>query len=258
LSRHGHRFYLTAPIDVGTHLTLPDDQSRQIGTVLRLATGDTIALFNGDGFEYFASIVRVQRSEVEVQIVRREPGILIPQPALHMALSLIKQDRFEWALQKVTELGVERVIPMTTERTVISFSVDRASQRLQRWQRIVAEAAEQSGRATVPVIDAVTSFTEVLTAVSDRQAVVLWEDEQAAGLPMLFGDARPLLLLIGPEGGFSPAEIALARKSGALTASLGPLTLRAETAAVSAAAVSLAHNLNQHVADEVVVFGRDS
>jgi 16S rRNA (uracil1498-N3)-methyltransferase len=245
LSRHGHRFYLVRPLEVGANFTLPDDQSRQVGTVLRLAPGDRIALFNGDGFEYSAAIVGIRRSAVDVQVMQREPGIVIPPPALQMALALIKQDRFEWALQKVTELGVERVIPMTAERSVISFSVDRVAQRLQRWQRIVAEAAEQSGRATIPVVDPVANFPEVMADPSDRQAVVLWEDERAVGLPTLLDDARPLRLLVGPEGGFSPAEIALAHDCGALTASLGPLTLRAETAAVAAAAITLAHNMSQ-------------
>lgn len=247
MSRRGHRFFVAQALDVGAQFTLPNDQSRQIGTVLRLALGDTIALFNGDGFEYSASIVRVQRSGVEIQVEQREPGIVIPPPALHLALALIKQDKFEWALQKVTELGVARVIPMTTERSVISFSVDRAAQRSQRWQRIVVEAAEQSGRSTVPVVDPVTSFPDVLADLTDQQAVVLWEDERTVGLQTLFGTASPLLFLVGPEGGFSLAEIALAREFGAFTASLGPLTLRAETAAVAAAAIKLAHDVSRNL-----------
>lgn len=189
----------------------------------------------------------MRRSEVAVRIERREAGIPVPAPPLHLALALIKQERFEWALQKVTELGVARLIPITTERTVISFSVDRALQRQLRWQRIAEEAAEQSGRSTVPLIEPVSSLEEVLAEESDRRVVMLWEDEQAVELLTMIDDMCPSLLLVGPEGGFSPAEIELARQRGATTASLGPLTLRAETAAVAAAAVVLAHNVSHSV-----------
>ncbi|HEX3723406.1 MAG TPA: 16S rRNA (uracil(1498)-N(3))-methyltransferase [Nitrolancea sp.] len=249
MSRHGHRFFLQRPFEVGDTVSLPGQQSRQIANVLRLAPGDVIELFNGDGYAYPATIVELRRSEVDVKIERRVAGIPIPAPPLHLALALIKQDRFEFALQKVTELGVERLIPIRTERTVISFSVDRALARQQRWQRIAEEAAEQSGRSSVPLIEPVSSLPELLAEQTDRRVVILWEDEHAIDLVRLLDDKNPLLLVVGPEGGFSSAEIDLARQSGERTASLGPLTLRAETAAMAAAAVVLAHNVSHSISN---------
>jgi len=244
LSRHGHRFYLPDTLATGMSYSLPDQTSRQIVNVLRLKPGDEIRLFSGDGSEFSAEITDVRRGIVAVRVARRDPGIAQLSPSLTVALSLIKHDRFEWALQKLTELGVDRVIPMATERTVLSFRVDRAAQRFARWQRIVVEAAEQSGRATLPAIEPATEFSDVLAVHAESRAIVLWEDEQAVDLPRLLDD-RPTLLFIGPEGGFSAAEVDLAREMGCDTASLGPLTLRAETAAVAAAAMMLAHRMNQ-------------
>lgn len=225
-------------------LALSDQASRQIVSVLRLKPGDIIRLFNGDGSEYTTEITDVRRGVVAVRIMRREPGVARLAPSLTVGLALIKHDRFEWALQKLTELGVDQVIPMATERTVLSFRVDRATQRFARWQRIVTEAAEQSGRATLPEIGPVAGIADVLAENTEAHAIVLWEDEQAVNLPRLLDD-RPTLLLIGPEGGFSAAEVDRAREWGCQTASLGPLTLRAETAAVAAAAMMLEYRMNQ-------------
>jgi 16S rRNA (uracil1498-N3)-methyltransferase len=225
-------------------LALPAQTSRQIAGVLRLKPGDGILLFNGNDSEYTAEITAVRRASVVVRITRCAPGIALLVPSLAVGLALIKHDRFEWALQKLTELGVDRVIPMTTERTVLSFRVDRATQRLARWQRIVTEAAEQSGRARLPEIGPVTALEDLLAGLPDAHTIVLWEDEQAVDLPRLFDD-RQTLLLIGPEGGFSAVEVDLARERDCETASLGSLTLRAETAAVAAAAMMLEHRMNQ-------------
>ncbi len=225
-------------------LTLSDQTARQIANVLRLKRGDQVQLFNGDGSECTAEITDVRRGSVEVRVSQREPGLIGMRPALEIGLALIKHERFEWALQKLTELGVTRVIPLTTERTVLSFRADRAAQRLERWQRIVIEASEQSGRATLPSVEPVVEFADLLAEPSAARTIVLWEDEQAYDLPRMLDD-RPTLLLVGPEGGFSAAEVDQAREMGAETASLGPLTLRAETAAVAAAAMMMAHRLTQ-------------
>lgn len=246
MSRHGHRFYVQEHLDTGVELSLPEQASRQIAHVLRLKPENDIHLFNGDGFEYTAEIMEMRRDAVVVRVVAQDSGITQLKPSLSVALALIKHDRFEWALQKLTELGADRVIPMLTERTVLSFRVDRAEQRLARWQRIVVEAAEQSGRTKLPSLEPVAELADVLSGRPGEHRIVLWEDEQAVGLPNVLSD-RPTLVLVGPEGGFSAAEVDLARKQGAETASLGPFTLRAETAATAAAAMMLAHRMSQQI-----------
>jgi 16S rRNA (uracil1498-N3)-methyltransferase len=244
LSRHGHRFYVQEPLEADRSLSLPESVARQITSVLRLIRGDEIRLFNGDGREFAADITDTGHGRVAVRVTRQVESVGRLAPPLTVALALIKHDRFEWALQKLTELGVDRVVPMTTERTVLSFRVDRTAQRLARWQRIIVEAAEQSGRATLPEIGPAIPFADVLAECAESRSILLWEEEHAVELPQLFDD-RPALLLIGPEGGFTAAEVDQARAIGAVTASLGPLILRAETAAISAAAMMLPHRTNQ-------------
>ncbi len=245
MSRHGHRFYIEQPLSVGLRLSIPEEQSRQIGHVLRLRTGDAISLFNGDGNDYVASIIEISRSTVTVEIDRCARGAELPGPPLHLALAMIKPDRFEWAMQKVTELGVARIIPMSTEFCVISLGVDREERRRQRWARIVTEASEQSGRCTVPEVTTVTPFENVIAAATNAQVVLLWEGESTAPLTaMAFDRQRPLVLMVGPEGGFSPAEIEIARGAGVKTVSLGRLILRSETAAVAAVAMMVGREIS--------------
>lgn len=211
-----------------------------------MRNGDRIELFNGDGLNYSSSIVNTGRSRVTVNIDRSDPGAELPQPPLHLALAIIKSDRFEWAVQKATELGVRRIIPMVTEYCVISLRVDREERRRQRWERIVIEASEQSGRCTVPEVTQVTSFADVIGDTSSNQPVLLWEDEPTSALTaMSFDTQRPLVILVGPEGGFSPAEIEAARGTGVSTATLGRLTLRSETAAVAAVAMLVGRDIAQ-------------
>lgn len=238
MSRHGHRFFVPEHLTEHLEVLLPANQSRQISEVLRLKNGDEIRLFNGDGSEYVAIIDSNDRATTKVTVAGSQPGISLPDPSIDLALALLKADRFEWALQKVTELGVSRIVPLVTEHSVIALRVDRAERRQKRWKRIVIEAAEQSGRCTVPEIASVSTLVDLLAEPTGHQMILLWENEQRTLLSsMQFDSMRPLLLVVGPEGGFSDAELDLATHAGAATASLGKLTLRSETAAVAATAI---------------------
>lgn len=242
MSRHGHRFYVPEPLQAGSPVTLSSEQSRQIATVLRLEAGDTVLLFNGDGREYRGAIDDLSVHATRVMIEQCEPGRPELSPPLELALALIKSDRFEWAVQKATELGIARIIPMVTEHSVISLPVGREGRKRERWEKIAVEAAEQSGRTTVPVIDEVVPLSRVVE--SDARVILLWEDEETVLLPAMSLDVgRPARLVIGPEGGLSAREVEIARRAGAATASLGPLTLRSETAAVAAISMLLAREL---------------
>ncbi len=227
----------------GSHVDLPQPVARQVSSVLRLRVGDHVGLFNGDGVEHDAVITEVLRLSVTVVIAEEIPTVALPNPPIQLALAMIKSDRFEWALQKATELGVDRIIPMVTAQTVISLRVDREERRRQRWTKIVVEAAEQCGRSTLPMIDPVTPYDVLLDSTGIRP-VVLWEDETTTPLMSLplSGDL-PVRLIVGPEGGFTVDEIGAARSVGATTVSLGRLTLRAETAAVAAVAILVGRDL---------------
>jgi 16S rRNA (uracil1498-N3)-methyltransferase len=194
--------------------------------------------------DYDAVITEPGSHQTRVEIKCCVPGVALPGPPVELALAMVRSDRFEWALQKATELGVDRVIPVSAERSVLSLQVGRDKPRYARWMKIAIEAAEQSGRSTVPLIDPVASFVDAVDTQGTAHVVVLWEDEGSVLLPTLTLDyTRPVRLVIGPEGGFTDEEVDVARRCGATTASLGPLMLRSETAAVAALAMLLSRKI---------------
>ncbi len=236
-----HRFFVATPLAAGD-VDLPSQIGHQVGSVLRLRPGDPIVLFDGSGGEWTAELIAVGRRGVRARLVdqaypRREPALRVT-----LCQALLKADRFEWVLQKGTELGVSAFQPLLTRRTVAGggSSDGPGGARSARWQRIVTEAAEQSGRCFVPTVAAPVAFA---AALDDGPATVLcWEAERrhgfAAALAHAAGAGRgSVRLMIGPEGGFEPAEAEAALAAGAHPASLGRRILRSETAAL--AAVSL-------------------
>lgn len=243
------RFLLSGvALTSGGELTLPDEIAHQARDVLRLGPGDTLCLLDGVGGEYPAEIVRISRREVTARVGAREEGL--PQPAvrLTLCLGLLKATRFEWALQKGTELGVATFQPLLTERAVAATEEFGAAKR-RRYERILAEALEQCGGAWLPALTAPHTLAEALaSAPADAICLIPWEEEAASPLTeTLVSEAArhtsaadpEVWLFIGPEGGFSAREVAQAREAGALAVTLGPRILRAETAAIVAAALAL-------------------
>lgn len=228
-----HRFFVETALQIGEEVALPADKARQIKSVLRLRPGDEVALFNGDGNDYTARLIGSPGGGL-VEIVGSRPARSSGPPELSLALALIKADKFDWVVQKATELGVVRFIPLESANAVVSLRVDRARQRLDRWRRIAIEAAEQSGRATIPVFEPVTTFDRLLEQESISDAVMLSERETARRLDQIVAaDLTRLTLLVGPEGGFSPGEVESFTQAAGRTVTLGPLILRSETAAIA-------------------------
>ena len=243
------RFLLSGvALTSGGELTLPDEIAHQARDVLRLGPGDTLCLLDGVGGRYPAEIVRISRREVTARVGAREEGL--PQPAvrLTLCLGLLKATRFEWALQKGTELGVATFQPLLTERAVAATEEFGAAKR-RRYERILAEALEQCGGAWLPALETPRTLAEALASAPAAAIILIpWEEETAAPLTATLareaarrdGVATPdVWLFIGPEGGFSAREVAQARGAGALPVTLGPRILRAETAAIVAAALAL-------------------
>lgn len=244
---HAHRFYVTETLVEGSVVTLPRDRSLQVAKVLRLRPGDEIVLFDGQDGEFPASLIEVSPEQTIASIGPWRQGRADPEPAIHLAPALLKADRFDWVVQKATELGVVGITPVITERTVISLAADRAGRRRERWQRIAMEAAEQSGRTRVPMVADPIPFANLLEQTPGAPALLFWEDEREQGLaPALSGTGGPLLALVGPEGGFTPGEVQSAVRAGARPASLGPLILRSETAAIAGVAMILARFAVEH------------
>ena len=232
-----HRFFVPRDALSENAVRLPEDVSRQIARVLRLRPRDTIALFDGSGYEWLARIDKVTHRKVVATVTQRRSPATEPTVRVTLTQALLKSDRFELVLQKAVELGVHAVQPLVCNRTV---PAQPSQSRTARWERIVREAAEQSGRVRVPAILGPTP----LQSAADPNlgaAIVLWEGERSRSLRSvlrsLCGDeACRINLIVGPEGGFEAWEVeALAAKSVA-AAGMGPRTLRAETASIAALA----------------------
>jgi 16S rRNA (uracil1498-N3)-methyltransferase len=234
-----HRFFVEAPLAAG-EIQLPPHIARQITTVLRMRPGDELILFNGTGGEWRAILTATGRTGASVDLVeQRDPQT---EPALRLTLcqAMLKADKMEWVLQKGTEIGVHTFQPLLTQRTVAG---GWSAAKLDRWNRIVVEAAEQSGRTSVPAILAPVSLPEALAQSS--RSIFCWETEGNLPFARVASHMRateplsPLTLFVGPEGGFSHEEAALARAAGAHIVSLGTRILRSETAAIAACVLAL-------------------
>ncbi len=237
-----NRFYVPPERIKQGEAIIEGPEANHLARVLRLLPGEQVRVFDGQGHEYLSRIREIDGPRVFVTL-EAEPGTnnlsVKREPPLKIILGqgMPKGEKMELIIQKGTELGVARVIPLVTERTIIRLEPDRAVKRQQRWQKVAAEAARQSQRTLIPQVDLPTSFNEVLNALPNPDTtlcLIPWEDESTCFLKPLLRQraAVPELVwvFIGPEGGFSAAEIEQARAAGVIPVSLGPRILRTETA----------------------------
>ncbi|HET9017047.1 MAG TPA: RsmE family RNA methyltransferase, partial [Thermomicrobiaceae bacterium] len=190
--------------------------------MLRLRSGDPVVLFDGGGSEFPGLIVSLTAAGVTVAVGLPRASRADPVPAITLATSLLKADRFDWVVQKATELGVARIVPLLAERTVVSFRDGQATGRVARWERIAIEAAEQSGRVIVPEVNEPLPLAMLIGEVTRQPTVVCWENEHRTSLDdVLPPDVPELLLIVGPEGGLTHDEVYRLVAAGARAASLG-------------------------------------
>jgi 16S rRNA (uracil1498-N3)-methyltransferase len=218
-------------------VVLADEDHRYLTRVLRLVVGDTVVLFDGQSVEATARITRVGPRALELRVEERRPVSASERPHVTLIQALAKGDKLDLVVQKSTELGLNRFIPVTTARAVQRLDAGQvhAMSRRARWQKIAREAARQSGRLDVPEVEAVTSLQTALSAsAKEALKLFLWEGARQTSLRAALprDPPRQIVIAIGPEGGFTVDEVELARQAGFVPAGLGPRTLRTETAAL--------------------------
>jgi 16S rRNA (uracil1498-N3)-methyltransferase len=224
----------------GDRVIVDGDAHHHLGRVLRVRPGDKVVIFDGQGTEIDAEVAEVGPKTTALVLGERRRGNTSAAPTrITLLQGLARGEKMDWIIQKTCELGVARVVPVLTGRTVAAPA--QAVTRRQRWERIAREAARQSGRADVPTIEAPTSLTAALGAIDPGELrLAFWETAGPGGCPLraaLPPAPRPTTLLVGPEGGFSAEEIGQAQSAGFITVGLGPRILRTETAAVVAVAL---------------------
>jgi 16S rRNA (uracil1498-N3)-methyltransferase len=213
-----------------------------LGRVLRLRVGDHMVLTEGGAHEYEVQITAVSGNALTANVVgeRQPPHEADVEVILYQ--SLIRANRFDLVLEKGTEIGVSRFVPVTASRSIIQGNGEPSAARSERWSRLVTEAAEQCGRGRLPRIEAPIALEDAVRGAQGLK-LVPYEDERglrlSAHLKQLTRRPTQVSLLIGPEGGFEASEIELARENGWTSVSLGPRVMRSETAAIIASALVL-------------------
>jgi 16S rRNA (uracil1498-N3)-methyltransferase len=229
--------FLAQDAQAAARLRLSEDAAHHARAVLRLRLDDPVVVFDGRGHEYDARVVDLTARAVEVAVGAARTPRAESALAVTLALAALKGDRMEWALQKAVELGVSELRPLVTARTDAAARPALQGSRDARWQRVLVGAAEQCGRAVVPRLLPTVELPTLLQATPAHAArLFFFEGAEGAGLRARQA-ARDVLAVVGPEGGFSADEVALARAQGFEVTSLGPRVLRAETAALAALSV---------------------
>lgn len=221
------------------------DEQHHLARALRKKPGDAVQFVDGVGWIYDGVLVRM-KPEIEIEIRDRRRDRETELPEVTLAPALLKGTRLDTVVEKATELGVAAILPIRSARTVAGGrpAGGPSGQRLERWRRIALSAMKQSLRARLPRIEPVTGMEDIVgTASSYDLALIAWEEEGERRLDLAAGlgaKARRVLLMIGPEGGFSGEEIAMAREAGMVTVSLGRSRLRSDTAAIAGLALLMA------------------
>ncbi|MEM6984973.1 MAG: 16S rRNA (uracil(1498)-N(3))-methyltransferase [Pseudomonadota bacterium] len=234
---HRPRVYLNERLEVGTSATLPAANCKHLLTVLRMRSGAPLDLFNGDGKTY-RSTLRVDGKKASAAVDSIEPGPPTGEP-IALALGISRGDRMDYALQKCTELGVSRIVPLITDRSNVKLARDRLPKKMQHWNNILVSASEQSGRCELPELSAPTPLSALLEHESPGFVLDPSSQHPLSGQR---GGSAARCVLVGPESGLSAEELNQASNVGWQAASLGPLILRTETAAVLAVAMLRVHD----------------
>jgi 16S rRNA (uracil1498-N3)-methyltransferase len=239
-----HRFFVPASWLEQEEVTIMGPLVHRLRNVLRLTPGSLVVLLDNSGWEHQMEITQVTTQRVEGRVVHKSLATAEPRTKITLYQALLKLSKFEGVLQRNTELGIVGFVPMITERCVVGSLDDISKVKTERWWRILIEAAELSRRGRLPTLRPAVVFpTACEDATRAGLTLIPWEEEKERSLRSVLREAeRPpfsINLLIGPEGGFTEEEVALAQSYGALPISLGPRILRAETAGLVTATAIL-------------------
>jgi len=231
-------FFIEHQLKIGEIAYILGHDAHHIINVLRLKIGDWLIISDGCGKSFRAVIKKISSKKIEVAVMN-EWKTFEKLSSVSLAFAVIKHDRTEYIIQKAVELGCIELIPFFSSRTVPKYKDSINPTKEMRWERIALEAAKQSGLPVKPVVNKSISFKTLCNNFTKYKNVFLfWEGEEKTDLKSICNEiVEPLLIIIGPEGGFSPDEIELAKRHKAMTVSLGKQILRVETAAIAALAI---------------------
>ena len=231
------RIHVDQPLALAAELALPQQAAEHVVRVLRMNAGDMLTIFNGDGYDYAATLISIGKRDVTVRIEEREQIDNESPLRLTLAQGVARGEKMDLIVQKATELGVSRIVPLFTERSEVKLDAARAEKRLLHWRAVAASACEQSGRVCVPEVTAAQTLQEWLKNLADdgAQRLALLPEGTRRARELRFSDAGGLLV-VGPEGGLGDRDVSALQDAGFQGLRLGPRILRTETAGLAALA----------------------
>ena len=236
-----HRFFIPSEWIAPPTVHLQGQIARQIKTVLRKQIGDELVVLDNSGMEWQVKITEISKEGIAAQIVNQRPAQGESTLKITLYQGTLKGQKFEWVLQKATELGVSRFVPMICERSVVN-KVDALTKKYSRWQEIIREAAEQSRRGRLPVLEPPLTLADAVKQTQSEAMIIMpWEAASGPTLKSILTrvKASHISVFIGPEGGFAEQEAALVHEAGGAVVKIGPRILRAETAGLAVCAAIL-------------------
>jgi len=237
------RLFVFQKLAIGDEIVVTGEDAHHIIRVLRLSPGDVISISDGKSEESVGIITDIDIRSTKIRIrILEQNKIKETKPFITLLQGLPKGEKFDWIIQKSTEIGVSKIVPIVTKRTVVNIAPMKLQRRMQRWNRIAEEAAKQSMRIDIPQIVELSKFEDSLKEIENNQlSIIPWEQEKNVSLKeVLRGNKKnitKIAVFIGPEGGFSFEEIEKAKQFGAVPVSLGSRILRTETAAIVACSI---------------------
>jgi len=228
------RIFQNVTLVPGASLALDANASHHLSRVLRVKQGDKLVIFNGLGGEYAATITQIDKKAVHVLISEFNPREAESPLDLCLAQGISRGEKMDYTIQKAVELGIKKIIPLFTERCTVKLDQERLNKRLEHWQAIARNSAEQSGRNRMPDILTPTTLENALPLIQADWRFVLSPHVNQKLHTIQIDKQQSVLLLIGPEGGLSEPEIELTKAHHFLPLNLGPRIMRTETAAVAA------------------------
>ncbi len=231
------RSHVDLPLTSGARITLPEDSATHLVRVLRLREGDACVLFNGDGHDYPARLVQAGKREAVVELGDAAPADNESPLRITLLQGIARGEKMDLILQKATELGVAAIMPVNGERTEVKLDAERAGKRLAHWREVAVSACEQCGRARLPDIAPPRPLEQAVQALDRDMLRLILDPEAIDRLATLAAPASMrIAIAIGPEGGWSPRDLATLESAGFTGLQLGPRVLRTETAGLAAIA----------------------
>ncbi|MFZ0257454.1 MAG: 16S rRNA (uracil(1498)-N(3))-methyltransferase [Gammaproteobacteria bacterium] len=227
------RIYIDLPLTEYTEYILTGATAHYLSSVLRVHDGIPLVLFNGQGGQFEAQVQWMRKGKIQVRTgghnaVERESPLTI-----FLGHSVCRGERSDYVIQKATELGVTRVDPLSTERTVVRLEAHRAVRRVAHWQSIAIQACEQCGRNRVPNVSSIKYITDWLIEHPDNNSKLVLDTNAHHSVRDIPTPTGPFVLLVGPEGGLTSEELRLVKAAGFAAVNLGPRTMRADTATIA-------------------------